>query len=89
MSDHPDGLACTAHPETSDEYASCLFDAERIGAIAGASTLGLATTGSIMLARSHRARSVRSESPGPRSAAWVVSTLLGASGPPGAADEES
>lgn len=48
-SGYPEGLACTAHPAGSEAYGSCMLNAERGGAIAGALTLGLAVAALVML----------------------------------------
>ena len=53
---YPEGLACTAHAEASEAYASCMRSSERGGAIAWSLTLGLAVTGIVMVVRSRRGR---------------------------------
>lgn len=53
---YPDGLACTANPETSEAYASCMRSAERGGAIAWSLTLGMAVAGIVLVVRSRRGR---------------------------------
>lgn len=53
---YPDGLACTANPEASEAYMSCMRSAERGGAIAWSLTLGLAVAGIVMVVRTRRWR---------------------------------
>ena len=51
---YPEGLACTANPETSEAYASCMRSSERGGSIAWSLTLGLAVAGIFMVVQSRR-----------------------------------
>ena len=77
---YPDGLACTANPEASEAYVSCMRSSERGGAIAWSLTLGLAVAGIVMVVRSRRERL---SEPGARVlglAAGAISALLAMSG---------
>ncbi len=53
---YPEGLACTANPEASEAYVSCMRSSERGGAIAWSVTLGLAVAGIVMVVRTRRGR---------------------------------